>query len=170
MPEAFWIAAAGFLLSLHPGPELRTPRWTGVLFRRFLESAELFLHLALLLFVFIQSARFFPPEKIRDCFPLYYALGAYTLVLIRGRDGSFFSVSLLLGFSFLGFEAGLRDLLLRAAGLACGSGIFTLLLLCAQRRLVFSKIPAAFQGLTHLFLLAAFLALTFHALEGLFWF
>lgn len=168
--EPFWIASAGFLLAFQPGPEIKTPRWTGVLRRGLFEAVELFIHTALLIALYGAVARGYPAAKTEECFPLYYALGAYALKILRQKDGTFLAVSLILGFSFSGIEAGVKESVLRAARLALGAGLSALLLLCAQRKLVFSRQPDAFQGLPQIFLLAAFLSLALHALEGLFGF
>lgn len=168
--EAFWMAAAGFLLAFQPGAELKTPRWTGILRRCLFEIVELFLHTVFLIALYIQAARLYPDVKIGECFPLYYALGAYALKILRQKEGVFLAASLILGFSFSGIDLSLKQAAFRAACLASGAGVYALLLLCAQRRLVFSRQPAAFEGLPQIFFLAAFLALALHSLEGLFGF
>jgi len=168
--EAFWMAAGGFLLAFQPGAELKTPRWTGILRRCLFETVELFLHTVFLTALYGQAARLYPDVKIGECFPLYYALGAYALKILRQKEGVFLAASLILGLSFSGMDLSLKESAFRAARLASGTAIYALLLLCAQRRLVFSRQPASFEGLPQVFLLAAFLALALHSLEGLFGF
>lgn len=168
--DSFWIASAGFLLAFQPGPDLRTPRWSALLGRCFLESVELFVHMIFLLGFYGQILLKYPESPLSECFPLYYALGAYVLKVLRKKEGTFLAVSLLLGLSFSSGDLGTRETLFRLLRLVSGSGFSALLLLCAQRKLVFSRQPAAFQGLPQAFLLAAFLCLALHSLEGFFCF
>lgn len=169
-PEAFWIAAAGFLLALEPGSEFRTPRWTRVLYGRFTVCLEILFQLLAAAGAALLAARYVPEEQVRSFWSLGFTLWAFAWVLLRRGSGVLFAVSLILGFSAAGFKVSAAVLVPHLLKVACGTALFTLLLLCAQRRLLFSQVPRAFQGLTAVFLAAALLALGLHALEGLFWF
>lgn len=166
-PEAFLIVSAAFFLSLDPGLELGTPRWTAVLQNRFFEALEIFFHAALLIVFYERLRTLLKVEETKTFFPLFYMLGAYALTLLRGKDARFLMLSWMTGLFFTGSSLGLPKMIQNLACIASASGVSALLLLCAQRRLVFSRVPAAVKGLPLAFLLAALLALVLASLEGL---
>ncbi len=164
--EVFLIIAAGFFLSLEPGSELGTPRWTLILQNRFCEAVEIFLHAAVLILFHERLISLLGAEEIRTFFPLFYMLGAYVFVLLRAKSARFLMLSWMTGLFFTGNHAGLRETLQHLAVMTAASGASALLLLCAQRRQIFSRVPAVVKGLPQIFLLAAFLALALGSLEG----